>query len=226
MDLRKPVWGMMIAIGLGVFGDAQQGPAKRDSAQSFDVGGRPISIPAPVSDMADLRSEKRRVMEAAVPPGSRLVAAFVVPEEMSSGRFPLSRYALVMVPANSENVDFSVEDFKAVTKLARTGFDATVKSSIGKAEGYLKDRNLSVKLGEPVPLGRFFDKEDALGHGTIIGMTIAGRTATMADGSALVRARKRLLIVHLYVEYKNDDTVAYLRRTSEDWVDRILTVNR
>jgi hypothetical protein len=57
-------------------------------------------------------------------------------------------------------------------------------------------------------------------------VAIAGKEAKMAMGGALVRVKRRLLFLYVYAQYKDDETVRWLRRSTEEWVDAVLEANR
>jgi hypothetical protein len=66
-------------------------------------------------------------------------------------------------------------------------------------------KEATVSMGAPIQLG--------------------GRTTKTGMGGALVRVKQRLLFVYFYTEYKNEETVTWLRKATEDWVDAILEAN-
>jgi len=69
-------------------------------------------------------------------------------------------------------------------------------------------------------------KQDAYAFGMIIAASTGDKTIKTAVGGAMLRVKKRLLFVYLNAEYKNEDTVKWLRKTTEQWSDAVLQANR
>jgi len=40
-----------------------------------------------------------------------------------------------------------------------------------------------------------------------------------------MRVKERLIFVYLYAEYKDEESIVWLRRTTEAWCDEILKLN-
>ena len=106
--------------------------------------------------------------------------------------------------------------------------------SVEKPDPGLRDQDGSIKQAQtlsvsgqisPVQLGRLFSKRDAYGIGMIMPLSMGGINMKMGMGIALMRVKQRLLFVYLYAEYKNEDTVKWLRKTTDDWADAILKAN-
>jgi hypothetical protein len=204
---------------------------------TYKAGGTPIVIPTPTTDLVEVGDEGRGVMEVAVPDSNRLIAAFLLTQDLprltkGSDNPVLTKYALVEVPRAGEYSDMEVSDFKEMTDSASQELGAAMNSSFSETEDEfnrrLKDLNVNatVSLGKPVQLGALFAKTDAFGFGLITQVTVGSTSTDMAMAAAIIRVKKRVLFAYLYAEYKNDDTVKFLRKASEDWADAILKANQ
>lgn len=174
-------------------------------------------------------------MEVFVPTENRLLCAFVLAKDLrrltaGTSDESLAKYAIVQVPRRGEYMDCEASDFKEVVDEVKDSFGDILGSSFKEAEDGFNRRMASLgldeaRLGQPAHLGRFFCKQDAYGFGMITTVMMGGETATMAMGGALLRVKKRLLFVYLYAEYRDEDTIRWLRRATEEWSDTILGAN-
>jgi hypothetical protein len=83
-----------------------------------------------------------------------------------------------------------------------------------------------ISFDKPVQLGSFFSKQDAFGLGMIMPVSSKGSTTTMVGGIILLRVKNRMLFAYLYATYKDQETVRWVRKTSEGWADAILAANK
>ncbi len=212
------------------------GPTSLAAPPTYKAGGTPIVIPSPTTDLVEVGEEGRGVLEVAVPDSNRLIAGFLLAQDLSrltkgSDTPVLTKYALVEVPRNGEYSDVSVSDFKEMIDGASQELGASMSSYFSSTEDEfnrrLKDLNVdaTVSLGKPVQLGALFSKTDAFGFGLITQVTVGATSANMAMAAAIVRVKQRVIFAYLYAEYKNDDTVKWLRKACEDWADAILKAN-
>ncbi len=212
-------------------------PQNPPAPPSYKAGGTPIVIPPPTTDLVEVGDEARGVMEVAVPDSNRLIAAYLLPEDLprltkGSDNPELTKYALVEVPRSGEYSDVEVSDFKQMTDSASQELGAALNSAFSETEDEfnrrLKDLNVNAtaSLGKPVQLGPLFAKTDAFGFGLVTQVTVGSSSTDMAMAAAIVRVKKRVIFAYLYAEYKNDDTVKWLRKSSEDWADAILKANQ
>jgi len=211
--------------------------AKATDVPSYKAGGTPIAIPPPTSDLVATGEDDRAVMEIFVPDQNRLLAAFVLPIDLprlrSGGNDILSRYSLVEVPRQGEFMDLSAKDFKDLADSVGQQFGALLDSSTKDVEEELNRRMKTLNLDDPkisfdkpVQLGSFFSKQDAYGLGMIMPVSSKGSTTTMVGGIILLRVKNRMLFAYLYATYKDQETVRWVRKTSEGWADAILAANK
>jgi hypothetical protein len=211
---------------------------KPKQSESFKAGGVPISIPPPTTQFVEAGIDNRKLMEVFVAPNNRLLCAFVLANDLprlSKGGddFVISKYAMAQVPRRGENMDCEASDFKKVTDGAKATFGDVVTSSVKEAEEEfnrrMKSLNLDeakVSIGQPTLLGCLFSKPDMYGFGMITAVSMGGHTTKLGGGAALIRVKKRLLFLYLYAEYKNEDTIKWLRKTTEEWSDAVLKSNK
>jgi hypothetical protein len=236
--MKRIVICCLMALGAVTACHAQDAVVKPAEVQSYKAGGTPIAIPPPSAAMSEVGRDTRGLMDVFVASSNRLIAGFVLTTDLPKLAKPsddlvLSQYAMVQVPRREEYMDCSASDFKEVMDGMRETFGDVISSSMKEAEGELNRRlksldlkDATVSLGEPLQLGGFFSKPDAYGFGMVMPVSVGGRNARMVMGGAIVRVRQRILFVYLYSEYKTEDTVKWLRKTTEEWVDAVLRANR
>jgi len=144
----------------------------------------------------------------------------------------LSKYSLVEVPRRGEFVDFGANDFKDMADGASQGVSDVLNSSVKETEEEFNRRmksldldNVKIGLDKPVQLGTFFSKPDAYGLGIAMPVTVNGTTTKMVAGIILLRVKDRAMFAYLYAVYKDQDTLIWLRKTTQDWADAILKAN-
>ena len=84
----------------------------------------------------------------------------------------------------------------------------------------------SVEIGRPEMLGGLFRKPDAASVAMLLAYKQGDRTVTMAGGIGFIRIRQRLIFAYLFRRYESPDTVNWLRKNLEPWVDAILAKNK
>ncbi len=89
----------------------------------------------------------------------------------------------------------------------------------------MQGRSIEVTRDKPVLLGTLFSKQDAYGFGSINTLSTPGASVKMVTGMTILRVQSRLLYAFVFANYKDEDSVQWVRKTSEDWVDAILKSN-
>ncbi len=215
----------LLVLAVAAAGRAQQAPIGKTPVASFTVGGVSVAVPSPAPEMTQIPRDKRHLLEVLVPAGGRLIAAFVPATEAASGNLTMRRYAFVQTQVNVEKVDFGVEQFRSLKDVADKENGKFSEASLKMARETLRDRNIPVTIGKPVRLGRFFSTDDAYGFGLVIDGSANGKTARMGVGTAMVLVKKRLIFVYLYAAYEGDETLQWLRRTTQEWVEAVRSAN-
>jgi len=224
-------------ISLAIKANAQTMNNAITKIQSYKAGGVPILIPCPNTDLVEVGSDNREGMNVFVPENNRLLCAFVLKEDLSllftdESKNIMSKYALVEVPRGGENMSCEQSDFKIVIDGIKESFNDALPSVMNESEDILNSRlksldidNLNVKIGQPISLGCFFQKNDIYGLGMLMEVNMGGVDTKMGAAIILLRVKKRLLFVYLYAEYKNDETIKWLRTVGEKWSGEILKAN-
>ncbi|MCP4649955.1 MAG: hypothetical protein GY853_07760 [PVC group bacterium] len=237
--MRKIIIACLLSLCLVSIGYAQDTtPEPTTTVQTFKAGGTPIAIPPPTPEMTEVGYDTRELMEIFVPQNNRLIAAFVLTEDLprlaaGDENLIMSLYSMVQVPRRGEAMDCAASDFSEVTAGAKEQFGDIMNSSMKEAEDEfnrrmkaldLEDATMSMK--DPVQIGCLFSKPDSYCFGMIMENTIGGITTKMTMGCMLLRVRNRMIFVYLYKEYENEETVTWLRKNTEAWSDAILAANK
>jgi hypothetical protein len=226
---------LSILITLGSVYANAQAPNSSD-ASTFRVGLKSVVVGSPSTDLVEPGSDFRVIFEVFVPTTNRLVAAFLLPEELRAtlkGTTPLSRYAFVQVPRRAEFAAVTPEIFKQIAGSMGQEFaasmDTAVKDSQDEMNRRLKALNANpttLTLDKPLMLGSFFSKPDAVGFGSVMPYDVNGKMVKLAAAVSVVRVQERVLFLYLYTIYKDQESVNWVRTTSEKWADTILAANR
>ncbi len=235
--MKKALVACVLVLAPATVVHAQDAAAKPVQIESFKAGDTPIAIPPPLPEMSEVGYDNREFMEVFVAPTNRLIAGFVLTSALPTLRqgtdITLSKYAMVQVPRRGEYMDCKESDFKEVTAGFKEQFGDAMNSSIKEAEAEFNRRMKSldlkeatVSMGAPIQLGCLFSEPDAYGFGMVMPVEMGGHTTKTGMGGALVRVKQRLLFVYLYSEYKDEETVKWLRKATEDWADAILKANK
>jgi hypothetical protein len=216
--------------------DAQNSASAQPKAtepQTYRVGLKSIAIPSPSKDLSEIGSDYRVLLELLAPATNRLVAAFNRPEDLNQilkgGNTPLPQYALVEIPRSAEFVEAA---FKTVTDGMAKEFGANLEANMKTAQEdlnhnlkELNSKSNTIAIGKPLRLGVLFSKPDAAAFGMVESVSAQGPETKMAAAIVVLRAQNRVLFLYLYSIYKDESTVQWLRKTSEDWADAILKAN-
>lgn len=209
---------------------------KAQAPATFRVGLKSIVIPAPSADLVETGPDYRVLLENLAPTNNRLVAGFLTSDELNklqTATASLSQYALVEVPRRAEFADITPDMFKQIDAGLASQFggsmDATIKDQQEEINRRLKSLgqgSTTVTLDKPLPLGALFAKTDASGYGEIMPVSVNGVTEKMAVGISVFRVHERVLFFYLYTPYKDENTVSWIRATSQKWADAILAANK
>jgi hypothetical protein len=204
---------------------------------SFRAGALSFVFPAPSSDLVETGSDYRVLLEPLAPASNRLVAAFILPDDLarlaSGKRGAMTQYALVEVPRQAEFAEVSPEIFKQIVDGMATQFGAELESkmkeSVEDTNRRLKALNssaASVSADKPVYLGMLFSKSEACGVGATVALSSNGVSVKMVMGLAVVRVKNRVFFAYLYKRYEDESTLLGIRKTTEQWADSILSANK
>lgn len=205
------------------------------AAQPYSAGGTPIAIPPPTTEMVDVGSGNLGYLEPMVPLSNRLVAGFVRNDDLpliQKGRLGFTEYAMVEVSRSAEFKDLTASDFKQLAGTLDQGLGKILNSSLKESESEFNSRMKSLHLDDahltidkPVQLGCLFSKPDAYGFGMVVPYSMKGTNIRVAIGADVIRAKDRLLFLYVYVAYKDQESLKWMRKTSQDWADAVLKAN-
>jgi len=206
------------------------------NSQTFRVGLKSIVIPPPSAELSETGSDYRVLFEILAPNTNRLVAAFLLPEELKatvSGTSSLSRYSLVQVPRRAEFANVTPDIYKQIadSMAGQFGatFDGTLKDQTDELNRRLKSVNSdapTVTMDKPLMLGKLFSKPDACSFGMIMPISANGKTKKMAAAISILRIQERVVFFYTYTEYTNEDSFKWARTTAEQWADVVLKANQ
>lgn len=230
------VFILFLTWGTAIAQDKSPAPAKPLEPQSYRSGLKSIVIPSPAADLSEIGPDYRVLLESSVPNTNRLLAAFTTAEDSANVRSGVSKgfsdYALVENLRLAEFVDLDPDNFKQVSDSMAAQFGAELNASNKDLEEELNRKlkamrgtDLTLTLDKPIQLGALFSKPNACGFGIIQTISAAGTSVKMVAGVTVLRVQNRLLYAFLYSAYKDEDSVQWVRKTSEQWADAILKAN-
>lgn len=209
------------------------------------VGGKTIDIPAPAGfhEISELSPETMRLVEKAVPPDNRLLAAFVSEgdlERIMKGEVPeYRRYMMVQVFRKFEQMTISGSQFAQFADKARREQGTLSEESKAKTqrlvnqagreilEGY--DLAADIRIGEPVSLGVFVDKSDTIAYATLTKYQVATEESkqdvVLASAGCFVNVKSKILYLYIFGRYDDSKDLEWVRTTSGQWADQILRAN-
>jgi hypothetical protein len=235
---RKTIFFVLsVVISAGGFTHAQAANSSNAAnGDTFRAGGISFVFPTPSKELIETGSDYRVMFEPLAPTNNRLVAAFVLPEVLptirTGGIPPLHQYALVEVPRRAEFSKVDAETFKQITDAVGKQFtgdlSGPVQEQVEESNRRLKalGSTTTVTMTEPVQLGAFFVKPDAVAYGMIMPISAKDVTVKMATAICVIRVHDRAIFGFVYSVYQNESTVAWLRSTAEQWTDAVLKANK
>lgn len=204
--------------------------------QRFRIGGLSFSFPTPDRKLAEPGSDLRVLFEPLAPATNRLVAAFVLSDELrstSAGTTPaLTEYALIEVPRRAEFISADSDAFRQVADAVGKQFEGDLSGTVQKQQDSLNSHlkelgsKSSVTLDKPLMLGKLFSNPDAIGYGMIMPYSSNGVTIQVAMALNVIRAHNRVVFAYFYTPYVDENTVMSLKITDEEWADAILKANQ
>ena len=214
----------------------QQDSASHNSA-IYRVGLKSFVVPPP-ADLVETGPDYRVLFEHDAPDTNRLVAAFLPSENIvklpagSPEGFP--RYAFLETLRQAEFVDVDETAYKQVAVAVAKQFGSSPDAPALDLKAFQDEVNHKLKavgvtsdvsLKDPVMLGTFFSKPNALGVGMLMEVGAGGKTKKVLVGTTFLRAKNRLLYASVFAEYKGDESAAWVHKVAEQWADAILKAN-
>ena len=227
---------LLLASGT-VIAQNNTAPAKPAEIQSYRSGLKSIVIPPPTADLSEMGSDYRVLAESFAPDTNRLLAAFLTADDSANLRSgvskPFSRYALVETLRRAEFTDINADTYKQVADAVAQQFgaalDAPTKDQqdvINRKLKAMRGVDATLTVDKPMPLGALFAKPNARGFGMIEPISGGASSVRMVVGMTILRVQSRLIYAFVYSVYKDDESVQWVRTTSEKWADAILKANQ
>jgi hypothetical protein len=203
----------------------------------FKAGGVALILPGPSADFMEVGDKLRTTLfELLAPASNRLLSAYAPSRSITAlnngkGLGALDIYAMVEVARQSEYTNVTPQDFAEAMKGMESSMGKLDAKTLENVEQELSVRlksvgAASVEVGRPQMLGGLLKKPDAAGFAMLVAYKQGDRSVTMANGIAFVRVRQRLIFAYLFRKYESPDTVIWLRKNLEPWVDAILAKNK
>jgi hypothetical protein len=214
----------------------QEGHASQNSV-TYRVGMKSIAVPPP-ADLVETGPDYRVLFEHDAPDTNRLVAAFLPSEDVAklpaSSPEGLPHYAFLETLRQAEFVNVDEATYKQIAVAVAKQFGASPDAPVLDLKAFQDEVNHKLKavggaadvsLKEPVMLGTFFSKPNAMGVGMLMDVGAGGKTKKVIVGTTFLRAKNRLLYASVFAEYNGDNSVAWVHKVAEQWADAILKAN-
>lgn len=143
-------------------------------------------------------------------------------------------YAFIETLRQAEFVALDESTYKQAAAEVAKQYGSTIDAPSVDVKGFQDEVNHKIKamggskevsLGKPEMLGTIFSKPDATSFGMLMDVAYTGKTAKVVIGSTLLKVQDRLLYEVVFALYTGDDSLAWVRTTSEQWADAILKAN-
>ena len=213
--------------------------AQSPETPTYRTGLKSIAIPPPTSDLSEVGSDYRVLLENSVPDSNRLIAGYLLATDIANLHAGVvrgaSRYALIETLRGAEFAELDAASFRQVSVAVAQRFGANLDSQPIDLKAQEEELNHKLKavgntnaltLDKPVLLGALFSRPDACGFGMVATVSGNGASVKMVTGMTVLRVQNRLLYAFVYSSYKDEDSVQWVRNTSEQWVDAILKANQ
>jgi len=232
--MKKTALYLLLAMFM-VSGSLQIATAEVPEIESFKAGGISINIPPPAG-LIEVGYDVREQMEIFVNTTNRLLSAYMISDDIprfvqGDKDLVLSRSACVQVLRQNEYQSYGTSDFNELVDYMKSSSNNDMASITEETEAEFNRRMESMNLGKmsittPIELGTLFSKPDAYSFGMISTSSDGSKSWTIVVSTTFVRVRDRIILTYLTAEYKDDETIATVRKTSEEWADAILAVNK
>lgn len=242
---RVAILGFILFSALATLTAQDKGATSTEATttRTFKAGGESFAIPAPLKGMVEMGPDYRGAVDNLVPPYNRLIAAFVLPDDLDKIRNGDRKIppvgSIVSVSRQYEFTEIDESGFTAIVDSASKSFNSTLDSYAKENQEKFDRRiksldldNLKITFDKPVSLGSLFSNQSSAGFGTILQVSAVGTSSQKELSSkkvlsvCFVRVKNRVLFTYVFADYKDIETVKWLRKTSEEWAAAILSANK
>jgi len=202
------------------------------------AGGVPVVIPPPDKEFVEVGSDKRDFFEYMVPSHNRLLCAFVPADflpRLKNSASGMGQYMLVELSRklDEKNTEVTSASFELVVLGMKqqlgdsSTLNQTVQTASQEVSSKLKKLNQSkdISIDKPAPLGTLFQTSDAYAFAMLASVSSGGVTTRAINASVLLRVRERLIFAYIYGSTDDEDSLKWIEKTAEQWVNEILTAN-
>jgi hypothetical protein len=239
--MKARALALCLSLGLVFFPNSNPNMARAQAtaAPTYRTGLKSITIPPPTSDLNEIGSDYRVLLETTVPDSNRLIAAYMLAEDAANLHAGIakgaSRYAYIETSRRAEFAELDAASFKQIAAAVAQQFGAITDGSPMDIKAHEDELNHKLKavgakevnFDKPVQLGELFSKPDACAFGMIMSISSNGAASVkMIAGMTVLRVQNRLLYAYVYSAYKDEESLRWVRTTSEQWADAILKANQ
>jgi hypothetical protein len=230
-----------LLFACGASAQAAAASSQPPAVSVYQAGGVSVSIPAPLKNMVEVRPANRAAMERLVPSFNRMITGFAPSKDqlrIAAGDKSAPLIAMVTVSRQSESKVVGREEFEQIVDSVAKSFNETVDSDAKNNQAEFDQRiklldldHVKVTADKPVRLGNLFSHPNAAGFATLIEASGSDASPDMAASSKklvsvlYMRVKSRVLFAYMFADYKDSDTVRWLRNASEDWANEVLKAN-
>ena len=205
--------------------------SQETSIYKISVGGKIISIPAPIVDFVEVGELKRKLIEDQVPKINRLVA-FYLPIETNEkyGLEPvvvMKRILIEVLKAN-EYTDFSEKDFIDLKNSMKTSLSSGLDDATKEANSHyakLKDRYGNRSAGKPIVLNTILDLKDSYSFLALMNVNTEDGLKNVLTGTLFIRVKNRILYIYVSNILEDDESLDWVSNTIKIWNKSIIDLN-
>ena len=212
-----------------------------------EVGVTQIQVPVPKGfrDLSRVSPETWEFLDSAfTPPSNRLLAYFVTEDDYSqlfNGNEPdLLRSVNLQVLKTGEN-DFITSskfvliasDVKKQQNTLLSSMQEEINAYLGTASNSIEseiDLPIALSISDNVPLGVFFDWDDAFGIAYLVKVQTTVADAEQEEvivvACTFMRVRNKILYGYVNSEYRSSRDIIWAKQIAELWTEQVLMANR
>jgi len=202
------------------------------------AGGVPIVVPPPDKSFVEVVGDKRNFFESVVPSRNRLLCAFVPTDFLSRLKNPargLGQYMLVEVSrkVDEKNTEVTPADFEQIVMAMKqqlgdsSSLNQTAESGSKEINSKLKQlgQSTDISIDKFAPLGTLFQTSDTYAFAMLESVSSGETTNRVINATVLLRVRDRLIFAYIYGSGDDEESLKWVEKTTEQWVNEILTAN-
>lgn len=216
-------------------------PARESS--EFVIGPTHVSIASPegLVDIIPSSPEMRNIGEQFTPPGNRLLAWYVTPEDaaalLSGGSPQMTEYAALQTLKETEWTGFSSKEFAKLKILIKDGWSEVVKDAETQIDSLTRkgidnvskgyDVEMDFQMGDALSLGIFYESEHAVCTGNI------RKVESMVDGTVetsvliytvgIIHYKSKIIYAGVFKTYSEANDIKAAKERCRSWTEYIIS---